>query len=46
VLYTLLVVGPVGSARYLLPVMPILIILAASGWIYLFNKNHESTAAE
>ena len=46
VLYTLLVVGPVGSARYLLPVMPILNILAASGWIYLFNKNHESTAAE
>lgn len=44
-LYTLLVVGPVGSARYLLPVMPILIILAASGWDFLFNKKHESTAA-
>jgi hypothetical protein len=46
VLYTLLVVGPVGSARYLLPVMPLLIILAAVGWNSLFKNKHESTAAE
>jgi hypothetical protein len=45
-LYTLLVVGPVGSARYLLPVMPIMIVLAAIGWNSLFNQKHESTAAE
>ena len=45
-LYTLLVVGPVGSARYLLPVMPIMIVLAAVGWNFLFNKKHESIAAQ
>jgi hypothetical protein len=46
VLYTLLIVGPVGSARYLLPVMPIMILLAAIGWNFLFNKKHESIAAQ
>ncbi len=46
VLYSLLIVGPVGSARYLLPVMPIMIILAAFGWNSLFNKKYESTAAQ
>lgn len=46
VLYTLLVVGPVGSARYLLPVMPIMIVLAAIGWNFLFNKKHEGIAAQ
>ncbi|NBP05273.1 MAG: hypothetical protein EBV15_03495 [Bacteroidetes bacterium] len=47
IIYTLAVVGPVGSARYLLPVMPIFIIFAAIGWYILFNKKHyESTVAE
>lgn len=47
VLYMLLIVGPVGSARYLLPVMPIMIVLAAIGWAGFFNrKQHESTIAE
>ena len=45
-LYTLLVVGPVGCARYLLPVMPIMIVLAAIGWNSLFNQKHESAAVE
>jgi hypothetical protein len=39
-------VGPVGSARYLLPVMPIMILLAAIGWNFLFNKKHEGIAAQ
>jgi hypothetical protein len=47
VLYMLLIVGPVGSARYLLPVMPVMIVMAAIGWAGFFNKKqHESTIAE
>lgn len=47
VIYTLALIGPVGSARYLMPVMPILIILASTGWNIFFNKKqHESTVAE
>jgi hypothetical protein len=47
VLYMLLIVGPVGSARYLLPVMPVMIVIAAIGWAGFFNKKqHESTIAE
>jgi hypothetical protein len=43
----LLIVGPVGSARYLLPVMPVMIVMAAIGWAGFFNKKqHESTIAE
>jgi len=47
VLYMLLIVGPVGSARYLLPVMPVIIVLSATGWSWFTNKNNnESTASE
>ena len=47
VFYTVAVIGPVGSARYLLPVMPIIIMLSAIGLNILFNKKyHESAVAE
>jgi len=46
VIYTLALIGPVGSARYLLPVMPIIIIMSAIGWNSLFNRKHESTFVE
>ncbi len=47
VLYMLLIVGPVGSARYLLPVMPIIIVLSATGWsLFMNTKNNESSASE
>lgn len=34
------VVGPVGSARYLFPVMPLICIFAASGFNYFKQKKH------
>lgn len=39
-LFFVLIAGPVGSARYLVPAFPAVILMSFVGWNKLFNKNY------